>query len=264
MWPAPPHFVQRVVLVMLRGSVFCHGRRILQWRSDAFSQVYTPLLRDNPLCTLNSNAADAAGAPTCCHLPWESRWAWPALSAASSGGRSDPRGSQFLVSECCESEQIFGVNNALSKEQETRAGFIFAPADLLHGFLHVFHGVGRDQGVQRLVFSWQHLAVFPADLPLLDGTFPPDHDFGAAFLFDVLQSVAAGNNREGKVNMVVWTRRWVQKWSLAVRTNPAHRGPISRPTKLISGYSSWGIITLSLTLVAGGLKNRKKWSVQTW
>lgn len=52
--------------------------------------------------------------------------------------------------------------------------------------------------MQRLVFSWQHLAVFPADLPFLDGTFPPDHDFGAAFLFDVLQSVAAGNNREGK------------------------------------------------------------------
>lgn len=36
--------------------------------------------------------------------------------------------------------------------------------------------------------------------------------------------------------------------------NPIYRGPISRPTKLISGYSSWGIITLSLTLVAGGLQ----------
>lgn len=30
MWPAPPHLVQRVVLVMLRGSVFCQGRRILK------------------------------------------------------------------------------------------------------------------------------------------------------------------------------------------------------------------------------------------
>lgn len=28
-WPAPPHLVQRVVLVMLRGSEFCQGRRIL-------------------------------------------------------------------------------------------------------------------------------------------------------------------------------------------------------------------------------------------
>ena len=32
-----------------------------------------------------------------------------------------------------------------------------------------------------------------------------------------------------------------------------YRGPINSPTKLISGYSSWGIMTLSLTLVAGGL-----------
>ena len=31
-------------------------------------------------------------------------------------------------------------------------------------------------------------------------------------------------------------------------------GPIRRPTKLISGCSSWGIITLSFTLVIGGLK----------
>lgn len=38
--------------------------------------------------------------------------------------------------------------------------------------------------------------------------------------------------------------------------NPIYRGPMSRPTKLISGYSSWGIITLSLTLVAGGLQER--------
>lgn len=29
MWPAPPHLVQTVVLVMLRVSVLCHGRRIL-------------------------------------------------------------------------------------------------------------------------------------------------------------------------------------------------------------------------------------------
>ena len=30
-------------------------------------------------------------------------------------------------------------------------------------------------------------------------------------------------------------------------------GPISKPTKLISGYSSWGIMTLSLTRTTGGL-----------
>ena len=40
-------------------------------------------------------------------------------------------------------------------------------------------------------------------------------------------------------------------------------GPINKPTKFISGYSSWGIITLSLTRTTGGLekeitgKNRK-------
>lgn len=32
------------------------------------------------------------------------------------------------------------------------------------------------------------------------------------------------------------------------------RGPISSPTKLMSGCSSWGIITLSLTRITGGLK----------
>lgn len=42
--------------------------------------------------------------------------------------------------------------------------------------------------------------------------------------------------------------------NMTVLLNPIYRGPISRPTKLISGYSSWGIITLSLTLVAGGLQ----------
>ena len=36
-----------------------------------------------------------------------------------------------------------------------------------------------------------------------------------------------------------------------------HLGPMSSPTKLISGYSSCGIITLSLTRVAGGLGGTK-------
>ena len=34
-------------------------------------------------------------------------------------------------------------------------------------------------------------------------------------------------------------------------------GPISKPTKLMSGCSSWGIITLSFTLVTGGLQTNK-------
>ena len=38
---------------------------------------------------------------------------------------------------------------------------------------------------------------------------------------------------------------------------PPHLGPMSSPTKLISGYSSCGIITLSLTRVAGGLGGTK-------
>lgn len=59
MWPAPPHFVQRVVLVMLRGSVFCHGRRILQTQERQRCSE----LRDKP------GAAGAAGAPTCCRPP---------------------------------------------------------------------------------------------------------------------------------------------------------------------------------------------------
>lgn len=37
-WPAPPHLVQRVVLVMLRGSEFCQGRRIL-WIQETISMV---------------------------------------------------------------------------------------------------------------------------------------------------------------------------------------------------------------------------------
>lgn len=123
---------------------------------------------------------------------------------------------------------------------------------LLHGFLHVLHGVGGDQGVQGLVFSWQHLTVLPADLALLDGTFSPNHDFGAAFLLDVLQSVAAGNDRGGGGG-----EHRLSKHNVAVEVKPAYRGPMSRPTKLISGYSSWGIMTLSLTLVAGGLKDTK-------
>lgn len=41
------------------------------------------------------------------------------------------------------------------------------------------------------------------------------------------------------------------------RLEVTHLGPMSSPTKLISGYSSCGIITLSLTRVAGGLRKKK-------
>lgn len=40
-------------------------------------------------------------------------------------------------------------------------------SNLLYGFFHVLHGVSGYEGVQRLVLSWQHLSIFPADLPLL-------------------------------------------------------------------------------------------------
>ncbi|TNN37286.1 hypothetical protein EYF80_052550 [Liparis tanakae] len=44
MWPAPPHLVQRVVLVMLRGSEFCQGRRILETQTRAVEPGELPQL----------------------------------------------------------------------------------------------------------------------------------------------------------------------------------------------------------------------------
>lgn len=41
---------------------------------------------------------------------------------------------------------------------------------------------------------------------------------------------------------------------LNLHFNVFPRGPIRRPTKLMSGCSSWGIITLSCTRIIGGLK----------
>lgn len=95
---------------------------------------------------------------------------------------------------------------------------------LFHSLLHVFHGVGGDEGVQRLVFSRQHLAVFPAHLAFLHRTLAPDHDLGTALLLNVLQRVATGGQKNPKYesldslaatsNHVVndnhlWTRRAV-------------------------------------------------------
>lgn len=44
----------------------------------------------------------------------------------------------------------------------------------------------------------------------------------------------------------------------------SYLGPMRSPTKFISGYSSCGIITLSLTLVAGGLGKIKVVLIKIW
>lgn len=135
-------------------------------------------------------------------------------------------------------------------------------SNLLHSFLHVFHCVGGDQGMQRLIFPWQHLSILSANLPLLHRTFTPNHDLGAAFLLDVLQCITTVKSKGETLrtphsisHFKLLTYLWkYAKHATQLIFNPIYRGPISRPTKLISGYSSWGIITLSLTLVAGGLQ----------
>lgn len=66
--------------------------------------------------------------------------------------------------------------------------------NLLHSFLDILHCVGSDQGMQRFIFSWQHLPIFPAHLPLLDRTFPSDHDLGTALLFNVFQGITTWPN----------------------------------------------------------------------
>lgn len=214
---------------------------------------------------------------------------------------------------------------------------------LLHGLLHVLHGVGRDQGVEGLVLPGQHLAIFPPHFPLLHRPLPSDHDLGVTLFLNVLQRVSPGGRErrppvssagggrsfgmggtlsaegasQGRSDpcrepprphrplgaMPAFLRRWVRIGSVgrdpisggsrrrrndtlppslrplknqmgprspAKSSGPAARkerladcapcprplsylGPIRSPTKLISGYSSWGIITLSLTRVAGGL-----------
>lgn len=132
---------------------------------------------------------------------------------------------------------------------------------LLHSFLHIVHCVGSDQGMQRLIFPGQHLTIFSPYLPLLHRTFPSDHDLGTTFLLDVLQSITAGQTRWGKGEYVTLKMyclfKCIQQHAPQTMSHPIYRGPMSRPTKLISGYSSWGIITLSLTLVAGGLQETK-------
>lgn len=60
---------------------------------------------------------------------------------------------------------------------------------LLHSLFDIFHCVGSNQGMQRLIFPWQHLSILSAHLALLHRTFTPDHDLGTAFLLNVLQSI---------------------------------------------------------------------------
>ncbi len=94
MWPAPPHFVQTVVFVMLRGSVLCHGRKILReerkkkkkntrwWASNIYN-IYSPAAQEICIKSL-----------TCYHPLSECHWVVPAPSAASFSGRSGLQGSQ--------------------------------------------------------------------------------------------------------------------------------------------------------------------------
>lgn len=67
---------------------------------------------------------------------------------------------------------------------------------LLHSFLNVLHSVGGDQGVQRFIFPWEHLSIFPANLPLLHRAFTTDHDLSTALLLDVLQCITTGQAQE--------------------------------------------------------------------
>lgn len=69
-------------------------------------------------------------------------------------------------------------------------------AYLLHSFLDILHGVGGDQGMQRLIFPWEHLSILPADLPLLHRTFSTDHDLSTALLFNVLQCITTWPNQQ--------------------------------------------------------------------
>lgn len=134
-------------------------------------------------------------------------------------------------------------------------------SNLLYGFFHVLHGVGSYEGMQRLVLSWQHLSIFPADFALFHRTFTSDHDLGTALFLDVLQCVTTEREAEGqgeKPDSLQDMKNWVKMEHDAYIQVSIYRGPISSPTKLISGYSSCGIITLSLTLVAGGLQETNR------
>ncbi len=129
--------------------------------------------------------------------------------------------------------------------------------NLLNSFLDILHGVSSDQCMKRFIFPWKHLSIFTPYLSLLYWAFTTNHDLSTALLLNVFQSVSTGgkkqNNRPMRSYFDVETQieQIIINWELVHAT---HRGPIRSPTKLISGYSSWGIITLSLTRVAGGLR----------
>lgn len=159
MWPAPPHLVHRVVFVMLRGSEFCQGRRIL-----LSSSLRVPLSLANSLsCILR-----------------RSFW---------SSGVSIPCFRMFRI--CSTAFLTFSIVLAVTRAWRGSS----SPGSICPSFLPTFPSF--TEPLPRIMILAQH------------------------------------------------------SFSIFFRVLP--RGPISRPTKLISGYSSCGIITLSLTLVAGGL-----------
>lgn len=98
MWPAPPHLVHTVVLVMLRVSELCQGLKILlRWEKSIQTPVETtvPLQKGS-----NFYAFFSTLSLTYYHLPVECHSSEPTLEAAFSVDRSGPLGSQYPASGC--------------------------------------------------------------------------------------------------------------------------------------------------------------------
>lgn len=107
-------------------------------------------------------------------------------------------------------------------------------SNLLHGLLDVFHCVGGDKSMQRLVFTRQHLSILPAHLPLLHRTFAPDHDLGTTLLLNVLQCIATNKSKEERHENLTPPRLEIYYNSRTAETLPGKK-------KLISGapQTSW-------------------------
>lgn len=191
MWPAPPHLVQTVVLVMLRVSVLCHGRRILpRQKNGGVSYLWVAVLfwgeirafrgggGGRPVIVLPQRPVEARQLPQL-HLP----------QVVLVLGRLDA-----LLQDVPDlgGDGVFLEKRAKSRLRrgaEAPPPLPGPPQYLLHRFLDVLHGVGGDQSVEGLVLPRQHLPVLAPHFPLLHRPFAPDHDFGVALLLDVLQRV---------------------------------------------------------------------------
>lgn len=98
MWPAPPHLVQTVVLVMLRVSELCHGLKILLKEKGHLNGCGpSPFFRRFWFLCLSLETNHIR---TCYHLPEGSHSSEPTLEVASSVGHSGPQGSRYPASEC--------------------------------------------------------------------------------------------------------------------------------------------------------------------